>query len=223
MDAVNTIICVFAKPARPGLAKTRLIGRHGPQEAADLARAFFVDTWNAVSALPWARAIVATTDPGADQWDSIPRSSVWSQGPGDLGDRLERIMRRALTQAEIAIAIGADTPGLPEKLLLQARHTLVNADAVLGPASDGGFYLAGLKGCPAGLFADLPWSCEETLALTRERLVTHRMDVQLIDPWFDVDRPEDVERLRQLLVQGAIEAPVTARLLAADPHQHGET
>lgn len=210
----RVIICVFAKPARPGEAKTRLIERHGQEGAADLARSFFIDTWRAVSALSWARAIVATTDTGNPQWEAIPPASVWPQGEGDLGERLERIMRRALTEAELAIAIGADTPGLPGRFLDQACAALASADAVLGPSDDGGFYLVGLSRCPTGLFADLPWSEPSTFAATRARLVDHGMKVRRIDPWFDVDRPEDVERLRGLLSRGTIVAPETAARLS---------
>ncbi len=217
MDALSNppIICVFAKPSRPGEAKTRLIREHSADRVAQLARAFFTDTWSAVSALPWARAVVATTDPAADDWRRLPAASVWQQGEGDLGRRLERILGRALAESSVAIAIGADTPGLPERLLVSARDALHAADAALGPADDGGFYLVALKRCWPGLFRDLPWSAGTTFAATRERLQAHGMSVRVLEPWFDVDRPADLLRLRGLIERGEVVAATTAELLAA--------
>ncbi len=215
MSGKPPILCVFAKPARPGQAKTRLLRECSADRAAELAAAFFTDTWRLVSSVRWARAVVATTDTTAAQWQSLPADSVWPQGDGNLGERLERIMRRALGEAEIAIALGADTPGLPERFFVTARDALQTAGAVLGPSEDGGFYLVGLKRCPVGLFRDLPWSEATTFTATRARLEAHAMAVRVLDPWFDVDRPEDLSRLRSLIERGDVVAPATAELLRA--------
>ena len=215
----STLICVFAKPAYPGMVKTRLAARYGQRWAADLARAFFVDTWRATSSLTWARSVVATTDVDAAQWQAagVGAGMVWPQGGGDLGCRLERVLERALGEADQAIAIGADTPGIPPQLLWRAGRALTATDAVLGPSSDGGFYLVGLKRCPTGLFVGLPWSDRTTLWATHGRLLQLGMKVRLLEPWFDVDRSDDLDRLRQLLGTGAISAPATELLLAQDP------
>lgn len=216
----SAIVCVFAKPARPGKVKTRLtLGSQRANLAAKLAAAFFADTWAQVSALGWARAIVATTDVTAAQWRSLPSDSIWPQGEGDLGERLEHILGRALGQADVALAIGADTPGLPTRVFLAARDALRTADAALGPADDGGFYLLALKRCPPGLLRDLPWSDASTCSRTRARLEAHGMAVRMLEPWFDVDRPEDLGRLRARIAQGDVVAPVTAALLASMPEE----
>ena len=138
---------------------------------------------------------------------------VWPQGEGDLGARLERILRRALKESAHAVAIGTDSPGLPLALLEEARSALEAHDAVVGPADDGGFYLLGLNRCPEGLLAGLPWSAENTRARTLSRLEERGLTVQLLAPWFDVDVAADLERLRSLLAEGAIRAPATAHLL----------
>lgn len=208
-------LCVFAKPPRAGEVKTRLAAAIGNAPAAELARAFLEDTWAAASALPWARAVLASTEPSAVERAGSRRGLVWPQGTGDLGERLERVLRRALRESPAALAIGTDTPGLPTPLLLEARSALRRADAVLGPCEDGGFYLLGLRRCPSGLLRDLPWSTADTFRRTVARLRDRGLRTAVISPWFDVDRPADLEWLRTLITRGELNAPRTARALEA--------
>jgi uncharacterized protein len=207
-------LCVFAKPPQAGHVKTRLAAAIGGERAAALARAFFEDTWSAATSLPWARAVLATTEPASSEWDGGGLAPVWAQGGGDLGDRLERVLRRALRETPAALAIGTDTPGLPPTLLSQARSALRDADAVLGPCEDGGFYLLGLRRCPPGLLRELPWSVAETFARTLSRLRERGLRTAVIAPWFDVDRPADLACLRALIARDELHAPATARALA---------
>lgn len=208
-------ICVFAKPPRPGEVKTRLMAELGRAGAAALANAFFLDTWAAVSRIAWARPVLATTDVTAPEW-KLPRgTAMWPQGQGNLGQRLERILRRALETHPMAIAVGTDAPGLAVALLDAAREALRSVDAVLGPSDDGGFYLLGVRRFPAGLLDGIPWSTSETFARTLDRLHARGLTTTVLPPWFDVDRPSDLERLRLLVLSGRIFAPETARVLAS--------
>ncbi len=210
----SSLICVFAKPPVPGIAKTRLAAEIGDAQAARLARAFLADTWRTVSGATWARAILATTGGSASDFGLPGSPEIWLQGEGDLGARLERIFRRGLAEADVVLAIGADSPGLPERILVEARDALATTDAVLGPTEDGGFYLVGLKRCPQGLFDDLPWSQATTFAVTRARFEGHGLGVRALEPWFDVDRLADLERLRRAIERGGLDAPATSRLVA---------
>lgn len=208
-------ICVFAKAPVPGQVKTRLAASVGEPFAALLARAFLEDTWSAVQRLDWAERVLATTSAAPEDFGFLGEVEPWLQGEGDLGARLEHIARRALEASERVLMIGADSPGLPVRFLEQARDALAEADAVLGPADDGGFYLVGLRRCPRGLFEELPWSAPTTCAATRARLASHDLTVALLSPWFDVDTPLDLARLRGLLAQGQVHAPATERVLLA--------
>jgi uncharacterized protein len=214
----DAVICIFAKPPRPGEVKTRLARSVGPQRAADLARAFLIDTWSAAQAQQGARAILATSGPLEQTVTLDPQPEIWAQGEGDLGQRMERVLRRGLSRYPVAVALGTDSPGLPPRLIQQALHLLAQgADAVFGPAEDGGFYLMGLRRCPEGLLAGLPWSRDDTYALTRARLEAQGLSVAEVERWFDVDHPEDLARLRRLIEAQEIDAPATAAaLLAAD-------
>lgn len=209
--SAEATICIFAKPPIAGQVKTRLAAALGADAAARLARAFLEDTVESVRALLWAQPALATT---VQVEADIP---VLLQGEGDLGARIERVLRAALERAPIAVAIGADAPALPARLLESARAALQAADVAIGPAEDGGFYLLALRRCPEGLLADLPWSVPGTLAATVKRLRSWGLRSVLLEPWFDVDRPEDLERLRTLIGQRIVRAPRTERELAALP------
>ncbi len=210
----DTCICVFVKPPLAGKVKTRLIPAVGAEGAAALAEAFFRDTWNSAESLSWAVPIVVSTDSLGPEVLPRPDIQVWLQGGGDLGARIERILRRALRQAPMAMALGADSPGIPASLLERAHEALQSADAVLGPCEDGGFYLLGVRECPPGLLAGIPWSQSTTFARTLDRLTERGLKASVLDPWYDIDRPEDLEHLVSELASGAITAPYTARVLA---------
>jgi len=210
------MLCVFAKPPDSGIVKTRLAETLGQQSASRLAAAFLLDTWRAASRLEWARPILATTQrsPFERQLANLAESEVWLQGAGDLGQRLERILRRALRHAPMALAIGSDTPGLPAGMLDRACDALNSSEAVLGPCEDGGFYVIGLRRCPAGLLRDLPWSSSDTFHRTFRQLSRFGLRPAVLPSWFDIDRAPDLERLGQLLRRGETAAPETARALA---------
>lgn len=206
-------LCVFAKPPRAGDAKTRLAPAVGAEGAAALARAFISDTWAAVSRLPWARPVLASTGPWPDGLLPAP-VEVWQQGEGDLGARVERILHRGLEVCPAVMALGADSPGLPMAYLEAAHAALENMDAVFGPSDDGGFYLLAVRRLPVGALVDLPWSQPVTLVRTEARLKSLGLSVARVTPFFDVDVPADLEHLESELGAGRLHAPATAAVLA---------
>lgn len=205
-------ICIFVKDFVADQVKTRLIPSIGSEAAAALAKAMFLDTRNLVRAMSWAQEIIVSIA-------LLPNELVmgchnnWLQGEGNLGERLERNLRKALLQADAAIAIGTDSPGLPPELLKQARTALKSSDAVLGPCHDGGFYLVGLRKCPSELFAEIGWSREDTLSQTVERFRRLGLNTTLIGNWFDIDHPDDLKQFRNLIASGQISAPNTVAAL----------
>jgi hypothetical protein len=207
-----TTLCVFVKPPKAGQVKTRLVPVVTPVEAAELAMAFFADTLALARSCDWARVVVACDgDPSA--LALAPDIAVWSQGSGDLGERMEHVLSRALADSSAAIAIGTDSPGLPRRFLEAAQLHLAEHDSVLGPSADGGYYLIGLRRCPAGLLQGLPWSVPTTRERTSARLRSLGFSVSETDPWFDVDVPADLARLAELIREKKILAPATAQML----------
>lgn len=204
------VLCVFAKAPQVGAVKTRLGAGVGAGRAAELARAFLVDSWAMAQGVEAEAVLVLSGEAPLPQLDPMP--AIWPQGEGDLGERLERAFQRALRDAPWALAIGTDSPSLPRHFLERAVESLRDgADSIVGPCDDGGYWCLGLSRCPDGLLADLRWSTDETGALTLERLRQRGFSPVLGDRWYDVDEPADLERLAGDL--GDHRAPHTRRAL----------
>ena len=212
MLTFDAIFCVFAKPAIAGQVKTRLTPGLSEREAARLASAFFTDTWRSVATRPGTAAVLACTGPPTGLAVNAC-GETWFQGPGDLGARLERVLGRALARSPWAIALGADSPGMPPghlDALLDARTT---HDAAMIPADDGGFVALAVRRCPVGLLRDVTWSAPTTASEVQARLADAGMTVAVLPGWWDVDTPDDLDRLRTWLAESPNRAPVTAAAL----------
>jgi rSAM/selenodomain-associated transferase 1 len=121
-----------------------------------------------------------------------------SQGVGDVGDRMYRAFKRALRRHPYVVLIGSDCPALrPADLRAAARALREGADAVLAPAEDGGYPLIGLRRVSRRLFDGIAWGGPQVLAQTRRRLKALGWRWKELRTLWDVDRPEDVARLRR--------------------------
>lgn len=187
------MIFLFAKPPRPGLSKTRLAAGVGPDLAASFAEAFLEDTLRQArrAGIPLT---ITTTEVDAPELLRLGVPLV-EQGSGDLGARLEHVLRRGLQEHDRVLALGADSPGLPPERLVRAMR---GTAATMVPSDDGGFVLLALSTCPRGLFDGLPWSQAHTRAAVVERLQRLGIEVTMLEPWFDVDHPADLQRLAQV-------------------------
>jgi len=208
---LNLPVVIFTNPPVAGAAKTRLIPAVGPAGAAAVARAMLLDMVRMVHALPWARPVLAAAAPLPADLPLPPAIPQVPQGDGDLGRRMVRCLRRHSDAADQSLLMGTDLPGLPPGRLEQARDALADADAVLGPADDGGFYLIGVGRTPdEDLLDDLPWSSPDTLARTRGRLEQRGLTTATIEPWADLDTPADLARVQAAVTNGDLDAPELA-------------
>jgi uncharacterized protein len=190
-------LIIFTRYPEPGQVKTRLIPLLGPQRAADLHRRLAVHT------LAWAHELaredgvelVVHFDGGDEQLMEECFGNTFlfiPQGSGDLGERLTAAL------ADICgptIVIGTDCPALTPDQVRGAILALRCADVVLGPATDGGYYLVGLKAPQPQLFTDIPWGTDRVCETTRQRARTVDLSVQLLQALPDIDRPEDISLL----------------------------
>jgi uncharacterized protein len=215
---ITTTIFVFAKPPRPGACKTRLAATIGDRRASALAAAFLLDVWDVVRARPFARAVLAATELDHEAY-GMPRDVVMvSQGEGDLGDRMARMLRLGLSETRFAIVVGADCPGIGARCFEDATRVLLSHDAYIAPTDDGGFYLLAVRTCPEGIFDGVPWSAPTTCRATIARMRAIGLSVFVGPPFTDVDDSASLAVLRQRLVSEygiAANAPRTHGLLAA--------
>ncbi|HEX6980094.1 MAG TPA: TIGR04282 family arsenosugar biosynthesis glycosyltransferase [Alphaproteobacteria bacterium] len=180
-------LVIFAKAPALGRVKTRLARGIGVLPAlafyrntlATLLRRVAHDPrWHTVLAVAPDRAVRS-----ARRWPRrVPRHG---QGPGGLGRRMGRVMRQWPRGA--VVIIGADIPDVTARHVARAFAALGHADAVFGPATDGGYWLVGAKGSARNstMFDRVRWSTEHALADTLRNLAGRR--VALIDVLDDVD------------------------------------
>ena len=115
-----------------------------------------------------------------------------AQREGGLGERLKHAVSGAFgREAEAVMLIGGDCAELGEKEFDRAAALLGDADAVLGPSLDGGYFLLGLKEAREEVLSDIKWSTAEVAAQTRERLAQAGMRWSELPALRDVDTAED--------------------------------
>jgi len=185
------VLVIMVKLPRPGRVKTRLgagIGmvaaawwyRH---QVARLIRRMADPRWRIVlSVAPDAEALAARVWPA-----HLPRVG---QGPGDLGSRMARAL--AAFGPAHTVLIGSDIPGVTRAHIARAFAALGQAHAVFGPATDGGFWLVGMKAArvPAGAFDGVRWSTRHALEDSLATLGSAR--VAFVDTLEDVDEAADL-------------------------------
>src|SRR3990170_4509869 len=195
-------IAVMAKAPKAGQVKTRLVPPLTQEEAAELYRCLLLDKIFQVGTLPGVDPYLAytPTEARAQMAPLVPQAfTLIPQSGSDLGDRLHRLSAILLERGHPGvIIIDSDTPTLPSTHLLDALDRLQNrsTDLVLGPAEDGGYYLIALKRPCRSLFDNIPWSGPSVLTETLRRASVQRLEVATLPPWFDVDTPNDLARLR---------------------------
>ena len=96
------------------------------------------------------------------------------------------------------VVLGTDSPTLPPALVDAAFAALARVPVVLGPATDGGYYLLGLRGLLPPLFAGVAWGTDAVLPHLLETLHAQQIPFELLDFWYDIDRPADLRLLRAL-------------------------
>jgi hypothetical protein len=210
-------LILLAKEPLPGRAKTRLAAGVGPERAARLTDGFLRDTVRTCRAVRGAELWIAMEAESAGGYFRAlcAEARLVVQPPGDLGARLRAAFDAAFAAGlRRVVAIGSDAPHLPSERIDAAFDALAQADAVLGPAVDGGYYLLGLRAPRPELFDGVAWSTPGVLRQTEERARRLGLDLARLPETFDVDTPDDLERLRELLAADASLCPATRALIA---------
>ena len=198
-------IAVFARAPRLGAVKTRLEPAIGPAGCLQLYQALLAKTLHTVRQARLAPIRLWVTDsPEHPAFTSLNNdASVSLQQGADLGARMLYTAESALAEpgVERVIIIGTDCPGLDKPYLqaalagLQCESDSV-APVVIGPAEDGGYVLLGMTRAVPEILLDMEWGNEQVLPRTLARLHNHAIAHVLLEPRWDLDRPEDLDRLK---------------------------
>lgn len=194
MPNAQRILAVFAKWPAPGRAKSRLAAATSPEFATQVADALFDDTlerWSQYN----ATKVLAYTPPTEKNSLTLRVPKQWHLTPqcdGGLGPRMRDFFATQLASAKRShvVLIGTDSPTLPIEYMDQAFAALAGFDIVLGPATDGGFYLVGgTAAMPLDIF-DIEYGRSDVLFLTIAR-IPPATKVHILPPWYDVDTLDD--------------------------------
>ena len=225
MSRSKNLITMLARFPRLGEVKTRLVPPLTPEQALDLhdrlAR-HTLRTMLAVQATGDSKCQVRTDaafSHAAHEWLGGGFSTRY-QGEGDLGDRIRIAFGDAFSAGKRkAIVIGSDCPRLTSARLRDALRRLDGVDVVIGPATDGGYYLIALRKETAKrsvpyLFSNVPWGTADVLDATIALAEKHDLSYVLLEPLPDVDRPEDVADAETVL--GGVLAAVGGGVAVGD-------
>ena len=204
--ANSVVVIIFAKAPVPGEVKTRLISTLGAEHAAMLhtaltERAITTAQTTAQKSKNFAVALCCAPDIRHAFFQECAEDfavELTAQGDGDLGARMLRTLNRALAEFDKAIIIGADCPALTAKHIATAVAMLDGVDIVLTPAEDGGYALIGAARSHVKMFTGIHWGSGTVLEQQRRNLSTCGLSWDEMETLWDVDRPEDLVRLKAL-------------------------
>jgi rSAM/selenodomain-associated transferase 1 len=205
----NALI-LMAKAPEPGQVKTRLAPPLSFEEAAELARVLLIDQLGNLKQLTDTELFVAFTPRTSASFfeNMVPAAfSCFPQRGNSLGERMSYAFETVFGGGfRNILLIGSDLPPVPYDIFHRAYMALERGDreVVLGPSSDGGYYLVGMNRLIAGIFEGIIWGGNDVLARTREKLEQLKRRYELLPQWTDVDTCEDLRRL--LLFDASIQS-----------------
>ena len=195
-------IIIFQKNAELGKVKTRLAETMGKKEALEIYQILVNYTHQQVQQVPCQKLLYFS--------EFLESSSDWEnegytlklQTAGNLGGKMANAFQAEFENGFTQLVIiGTDCPEINPEIIEEAFEKLKKADVVLGPATDGGYYLLGMNQFFPGLFKNIPWSSEDVLAATKNFLVTNKITFDTLPLISDVDYQEDWEKVKEKLLK----------------------
>ncbi|HZU68119.1 MAG TPA: TIGR04282 family arsenosugar biosynthesis glycosyltransferase [Ktedonobacteraceae bacterium] len=222
----DTALVIMARYPQVSTTKTRLARAIGNEAAILLYKAFLTDLAYKFAGhnadLYWAYTpsrvdyadFMASLAPSLAQY-----MHYFAQQGADLGERLLDAFQHMYELGyKRTIVIGSDSPHIQQDILAAACQELNEADVVLGPADDGGYYLIAM--CqPYDVFRGILMSTSRVARMTIELARSQGLKVSTLETLFDIDELPDLERLEQLLRADSSPAPATAVLLSKGIHK----
>ena len=198
-------IAIMAKTPRNGFSKTRLSPPLQSEEAAEISRCFLRDRSAAIDALmrddQFVMGVAVYTPVGSEPElaELLPvQFKMLAQRHGDLGSRLSGAAEDLFSLGFSAVClVDSDSPTLPiENLRAMAAALREGADRmVIGPCTDGGYYLLGMSRLYAKLFEEIDWSTSSVYRQTVCRSKEINLPMVELPVWYDVDDRDSLNRL----------------------------
>jgi len=197
MPKADSKLIIVAKAPVPGEVKTRLQPMISPDDAAKLQTYFIQQALMLASGLKEVDVdLWCTPDdshPVLQQCARQYKVTLKQQQGKNLGERMANALQEALTNYQQVVVIGTDCPELTADYLSDALSRLrQGAKAVIGPASDGGYVLLGLRCFSPLLFTDINWGSDQVLFETRQKLQQLGWEWDELSTLRDIDTPADL-------------------------------
>jgi rSAM/selenodomain-associated transferase 1 len=216
--AMRRALLIVGKAPQAGSAKTRLVPPLSPADAAILYRGFLLDSVALGLGLGWDR--VSVVHPTGHR----QALAEFLSEPVRLFEQRGRALVNALASAfeshlaegfDRVVLIGSDNPTLPRAPIDEACAALDEFDVSIGPSADGGWYLLGMREPHLGVFENVEWSTPRVHAQTLAQAERLGLRVHAVQEWYDVDEPNDLDRLQRELADCSPDvAPNTRAALA---------
>jgi len=214
--AEDRIIAIMAKAPRAGSVKTRLAKDLPSLDVVDLYRCLLQDTIALSQSLDSVSVALVCPTPDVNDLLCVAGSqvSVIAQSGEGLAAGLTSVFAHfANGQRRRIVALNSDSPHLPPSVLANALDALSTSDLVVGPTHDGGYYLVGATASHPQLFAGTGMGTSTALKALLLRAATLGLSVQFTAPFYDIDIPDDLNRLAAELKLEPARAPRTAAWL----------
>jgi rSAM/selenodomain-associated transferase 1 len=187
------VVLVFQKNAILGKVKTRLASGMGEARALEIYRHLVQSTYSVLEDV--AVPVWTYFSDFIPETVNTPTAKSFVQEGQDLGERMAHAFARSFESGmEKVVLIGTDCPTLQSHHLHEAFEALTHSDLVLGPATDGGYYLIGMKRRADYLFEGITWSTSQVLSETLNVASQNGLTTTLLQELNDIDTQEDWER-----------------------------
>ena len=194
-------VLIFAKNPVAGKVKTRIAATMGDKIALSVYQQLLNHTFNITSYLPVDKIVFYS--------DYVEENDLWSSGAydkkvqngEDLGRRMENAFADAFVEGnEEVIIIGTDCAELSAEIIMKGFAHLRKYDVIIGPATDGGYYLLGMNKLHPGLFRDIDWSTDKVLEQTISVCRQNKIDFHLLPELSDIDNEADLRKMKDELL-----------------------
>ena len=212
-------VVLFARDPVLGKVKTRLSPFLNDETILQLYTCFLHDSLDKIRQVENADLFIGISPSNQSGFfTGMPGSDmrIFVQEGKELGDKMRRAIQDRFAEGyERVVIIGSDSPSLPVSYIERALAS--DKDMVLGPSTDGGYYLIGMKGALTEVFEGVTWGTEKVLQETCDHLVQNGVPLELLPVWYDIDSPEDLKFFKthlQLIEQSGLgTAGETGKLL----------
>ena len=186
-------LLIFVKNPERGKVKTRLAQTLGDERALKIYLELLAYTRRLALAVKAERYLFYSRYvENQDEWSPQAFHKRVQEGD-ELGERMDRAFQWALREHSKAVIIGSDCATLTPEIVEKAFQQLDKYDYVIGPASDGGYYLLGMREPQPEVFRDISWSTDQVLTSTIERIEQLEQSYTLLPELSDIDYAEDWE------------------------------